>query len=84
MVISNFDNLPDNVKKAVLYVFKKLSTRDKIIFLSKLKYNELTYKDIGDMTGITFQRVQQLYDSYINMIRTRIVKNNKVLSGVII
>lgn len=84
MVISNFDNMPDDVKKAVLYVFKTLSTRDKIIFLSKLKHNDLTYKSIGDMTGITFQRVQQLYDGYINMIRSTLTKNSNVLSGVIL
>lgn len=83
MIQSNFDNLPDDVKKAVLYVFDNLNTRDKIIFLSKMKYNNLTYKDIGDMAGITFQRVQQLYDGYINMIRSTLTDNN-ILSGIIL
>ena len=82
---SNLDNLPDNMKKAIYHVFTNISIRDKIIFLSKLEYgNDLTYREISEMTGITFQRTQQLYDSYIQNIKTLVNSSGVILSGVII
>jgi DNA-directed RNA polymerase specialized sigma subunit len=82
---SNLDNLPENVQKAIYYVFSTLSVRDKIIFLSKLEYgNDLTYREISEMTGITFQRTQQLYDGYMSSISNIVHSSGIMLSGVII
>ena len=82
---SNLDSLPDNVKKSLLYVFHRISVRDKIIFLSKLEYgNNLTYREISEMTGITFQRTQQLYDGYMQDISNLVKSSGIMLSGVII
>lgn len=85
MQLSNLDNLQDQVKKSILYVFKNISVRDKIIFLAKLEHgNDLTYREISEMTGITFQRTQQLYDNYMNNITTLAHSSGIMLSGVII
>jgi DNA-directed RNA polymerase specialized sigma subunit len=82
---SNLDNLPENVQKAIYHVFSNISVRDKIIFLSKLEYgNDLTYREISEMTGITFQRTQQLYDGYIGAISNLVHSSGVMLSGVII
>ena len=82
---SQLDNLPENVQKAILKVFSSISTRDKIIFLSKLEYgNDLTYREISEVTGITFQRTQQLYDCHINTISNLVHSSGIMLSGVII
>lgn len=82
---SNLDNLPEDIQKAIYHVFSGINVRDKIIFLSKLEYgNDLTYREIADVTGITFQRTQQLYDSYISSIRHIINSSGVMLSGVII
>jgi DNA-directed RNA polymerase specialized sigma subunit len=82
---SNLDNLPENVQKAIYHVFSSISVRDKIIFLSKLEYgNDLTYREISEMTGITFQRTQQLYDGYIGAITNLVNSSGVMLSGVII
>lgn len=82
---SNLDELPDNVQKAIYKVFSSISVRDKIIFLSKLEYgNEMTYREISEMTGITFQRTQQLYDGYLNAISNLVHSSGVMLSGVII
>ena len=85
MKSSNLDNLPENVQKAIYHVFTNICVRDKIIFLSKLEYgNDLTYREISEMTGITFQRTQQLYDGIINDISRVVNTSGVVLSGVII
>ncbi|HLD91324.1 MAG TPA: hypothetical protein VI911_09965 [Patescibacteria group bacterium] len=85
MKLSNLDELPENIKKAIYHVFTNISIRDKIIFLSRLEYgNDLTYKDISEMTGITFQRTQQLYDGYMNAISNLVHSSGVILSGVII
>lgn len=82
---SNLDNLPENVQKAIYHVFTNISVRDKIIFLSKLEYgNDLTYREISEVTGITFQRTQQLYDGYIGAISNLVNSSGVMLSGVII
>lgn len=82
---SNLDNLPENVQKAIYHVFTNISVRDKIIFLSKLEYgNDLTYREISEVTGITFQRTQQLYDGYISAISNLVNSSGVMLSGVII
>ena len=85
MRLANLDNLPENIQKAIYYIFTDLSIRDKIIFLSKLEYgNDLTYREISEMTGITFQRTQQLYDGYISSITNLVHSSGVMLSGVII
>lgn len=82
---SNLDELPENIQKAIYYVFSNISIRDKIIFLSKLEYgNDLTYREISEMTGITFQRTQQLYDGYLSDISNLVHSSGIILSGVII
>ena len=82
---SNLDDLPENVQKAIYHVFENISVRDKIIFLSKLEYgNDLTYREISEMTGITFQRTQQLYDGYIGAIANLVNSSGVMLSGIII
>lgn len=82
---SNLDNLPENIQKAIYHVFTNISVRNKIIFLSKLEYgNDLTYREISEVTGITFQRTQQLYDGYIGAISNLVNSSGVMLSGVII
>lgn len=85
MVLSNLDNLPEDLQKAIYYVFNNVSVRDKIIFLSKLQYgNDLTYREIADSMGITFQRTQQLYDGMIQDISNIVNCSGFILSGVVI
>ena len=82
---SNLDELPENVQKAIYKIFSNISVRDKIIFLSKLEYgNQMTYREISEMTGITFQRTQQLYDGYLGAISNLVHSSGVMLSGVII
>lgn len=82
---SNLDELPENVQKAIYKIFSNISVRDKIIFLSKLEYgNQMTYREISEMTGITFQRTQQLYDGYLSAISNLVHSSGVMLSGVII
>jgi hypothetical protein len=82
---SQLDNLPENIQKAIFYVFKNMNTRDRLIFLSKLEYgNDLPYREISDITGITLQRTQQLYDGYTNAISNLVHSSGIMLSGIII
>jgi len=76
---SRLDNLPENVQKAIYHVFSQANTRDKVIFLSRLEYgNDLSYKDLSNMVGVTFQRIQQLYDGLIEQVK----HSSYLMSGV--
>lgn len=67
---SHLDDLPENVQKAIFSVYNQANLRDKVIFLSRLEYgNDLSYKELSEMVGVTFQRIQQLYDSMIEQVK---------------
>ena len=78
---SHLDKLPDSVQKTIYNVFINASLRDKVIFLSRLDHgNEMSYKEIGDTLGVTFQRVQQVVDCMFSKVKKS--PNITMLSGV--
>lgn len=78
---SKLDTLPEPVQRAIYHVFCQANTRDKIIFLSRLEYgNDLSYKELSGMVGVTFQRIQQLYDSMLSQVKD----SSYLVSGVMI
>lgn len=83
----NLDNLPLNVQKAIYSVFSNSATKDKLVFLSRLKYgNDLSYKELSEMMGVSFQRIQQMYDGMIGKISKSpyIAMSGVICSGLII
>ena len=80
---SKLDNLPDSVQRAIYHVFLQAPPRDKVIFLSRLEYgNDLSYKEISEMIGVSFQYVQMLYDKMIDKVRTSPYVSGSLCSGI--
>ncbi len=81
---NRLDNLPEDVQQAILSIFNQANIRDKIILLTRLEYgNDISYKDLSEMTGVTFQWVQHIFDKMTNDInKSPYLNNNSILSGV--
>ena len=81
----HLDNLPENIQKAIYYVFNELNVWDKVIFLSRMEHgSNITYREIAEMMGTTFQFSQQQYDTCIKKIVHLIEASGAFLSGVIL
>ena len=82
---NRLDDLPYDVQQAILSVFKKVNVRDKIILLARLEYgNDISYRELSDITGVTLQCVQQVFDKMLDDIRKSpyIVNAPYAISGV--
>ncbi len=80
-MLPNNDRTPEEetekneAKQILIEEIKKLKERDRLI-LTLYYYEELNYKEIADVLGITISRVSQVHSRIIKKLRSQIEKIN--------